>query len=72
MRTHAPEPPSGIPNHVVMVGSKGRRQSFPFLSELGPGESWAWVLEIAHGDFYPVRVGRDLVILPMPVAWGHA
>lgn len=72
MRTHAPEPPSDIPRHVVMIGANGNRQQFPFLSELGADESWAWVLEMAQGDFQPMRVGEDLFILPTPAVWGRA
>ena len=69
---HSSRQVPAIPNFVVMVGTKGKRQSFPFLSDLGPDEGWQWVLEVAHGDFYPVRVGNDLIILPMPAVWGHA
>lgn len=71
MQTGA-EQPADLPRFVVMVGENGNRSGFPFLSELGPQESWAWVLEMAHGEFHPVRVGEDLFILPMPAKWGHA
>lgn len=64
--------PPTLPKHVVMVGANGTRQAFPFLSDLGPQESWAWVLEMAQGEFKPVRVGDDLFILPTAVVWGHA
>ena len=61
-----------LPKHVVMVGANGNRQAFQFLSELGPEQSWAWVLEMAQGEFKPVRVGDDLFLLPTAVVWGHA
>lgn len=69
----------GHPDRVVLIAHKKRNQ-FPFRHKDGPGECWAWVLDMMHEDdagnaWVAFRADGELVLIYGPSdsnKWGTA
>jgi hypothetical protein len=62
-----------LPIKVVILAN-GKRSQFNFISDNTPAEAWSWVMDMASGpdSWQPMRIGKDLHMVPADVQWGTA